>query len=367
MTVVSRTNSKNKKSSKRSVRRLISTSAAKFAYPLVVIVLALTVLSVAASIYTTRDLTANANVLGEDDQSVEQKQEEEQQKEAEKQAEEAQKESAKQAEEQQKESDKTAQTDARDSSGTSKSSTKSKTETISPDGLKVKMEVEDAKQETEIETADGQKIKTKVGDDGLTKIEIENGAVKLKYIIVNGQMILKAENEDGEEVDVADEDLAELENELGDELEEDDIRLVPTADHQLALTQYQIAALTDFPILVNSQTRELIVTTPDGQRVVTVLPGEAVQNLLATGIINSMDTPPTGITVQDQLDTVTGVVDLIEREGEIVYKIKGRKTHRILGLIPLTTPVTAFVSIDSGLPVAKEQSVLTDVIDFLSP
>ena len=158
-----------------------------------------------------------------------------------------------------------------------------------------------------------------------------------------------------------------MENEVEDELGDDDIRLIPTTDNQLALTQNQIAALTDFPLSINVETKELIITTSTGQKVVTVLPDDAVRNLLATGIINSVETPPADIATQDQLGTLTGVVEIETHDNEIVYKIKGKKTHLMLGIIPVTTPVTAFVSTDTGLTVAKQQSILTNVIDFLSP
>lgn len=350
---MSKNKHKNKKRNTVSNKSHSSLAKLRFSPPFIIIALATITLLAAANIQTTQNLTASTqNVLGENEQSEEQKQAEEQQKEAEKQAEEAQEESAKQAEEQQKEAEKT---------------TTNTSETVSPNGLKMKTESEDEKQKTEIETADGQKIKTKTENDGTTKIEIENGTVKLKYSVVNGQVVLNAENEDGEEVEIEDDELEELENDVENELEDDDIRLVSTADNQLALTQNQIAALTNFPLSINVETKELIITTPGGQKVVTVLPGEAVQNLLATGIINSIETPPSDITTQDQLGTLTGVAEIETRDNEIVYKIKGKKTHRIFGIIPVTTPVTAFVSTDTGLTVAKQQSILTNTIDFLSP
>lgn len=363
---MSKTNHKNKKSNIAANKTLSSVAKLEFSHPLTIIALAVITLLVIANIHTTQNLTASAqNVLGENEESEEQKQAEEQQQEAEKQAEEAQEESAKQAAELQKEAEEKS-TNTPEASEPPRMSIKSKTETISPTGLKMKTESEDEKQETEIETADGQKIKTKIEDDGTTKIEIENGTIKLKYSIVNGQVVLNVENEDGEEVEITDDELEKLENEVENDLEDDDLRLVSTTDNQLALTQNQIAALTDFPLSINVETNELIVTTSAGQKIVTVLPEEAVQNLLATGIINSIETPPSDIAAQDQLGALTGVVEIEERDSEIVYKIKGKKTHLMFGIIPVSTPVTAFVSTDTGLPVAKQQSILTNVIDFIS-
>lgn len=371
---------KNKKRGKISKKTFSPLSTVRLSHPLAIISLVFVTLLAAASIQTTQKFsTSSLDVLGEDEQSEEQKQAEEAVEEAEKQAEEAQKESAKQRVGRQEQKEKAAKTTTTKTtttnttttnttvtSGSSRKSIKSKTVTISPSGVKMKTETEGNKRETEIETVDGQKIRTKIEDDGATKIEIENGTLKLKYSIENGQVVLKAEDEDGEEVEIEDDELEELESNVEDELEDDDIKLVATTDNQLALTQNQIAALTDFPLSINAETKQLVVTTPAGQKTVWVLPGEAVDNLLATGIVNKIETPPSGLAAQDQLGTLTGVVEIETRDNEIVYKIKGSKVHHVLGIIPITTPVTAFVSTDTGLTVAKQQSILTNFIDLLS-
>lgn len=379
---------KNKKRSKVSKKTPSLLSTVRFSHPLAVVSLVFITLLATANIQITQNLsTSSSGVLGEDEQSEDQKQAEEDTKEAEKQAEEAQKESAKQREEVEKQAEQAQKESAKQkvgrqeqrekaakitttnttvTSGSSRRSIKSKTATISPSGVKMKTETEGNKQETEIETVDGQKIKTKVEDDGTTKIEIEDGTLKLKYSIENGQVVLKTEDEDGEEVEIEDDELEELESNVEDELEDDDIKLVATADNQLALTQNKIAAITDFPLSINAETKQFVVTTPTGQKTVWVLPGEAVDNLLATGIVNKIETPSSDLAAQDQLGALTGVAEIETRDNEIVYKIKGSKVHRVLGIIPITTPVTAFVSADTGLTIAKQQSVLTNFIDLLS-
>src|SRR3989344_4139275 len=89
---------KNKNKKKRIVpsRTRTSLSTVMFSHPLVIIALVIITLFAAANIQTTKNLTANVqNVLGENEQSEEQKQAEEQQKESAKQEEEQQKEAAK--------------------------------------------------------------------------------------------------------------------------------------------------------------------------------------------------------------------------------------------------------------------------------
>lgn len=366
---------KNKKKKSITRKKHSSLSTVRFSHPLIIIALALVTLLAAANIKTTQNFTASSqSVLGEDEQSEEQKQAEEAAKESTKQVEEAQKEGAKQAEEQQRQqqeqqkaSENTTTTNTMESSGSPRRSIKSKIETVSQGGLEMKTQSEGDKQETEIETTDGQKIKTKIEDDGTTKIEIENGSIKLKYSIENGQVVLKAENEDGDTLEIEDDELAELENDVEDELEDDDVKLVPTADNQLALTQNQVAAVTNFPLSINVETKELIITTPAGQKIVTILPEQAVQNLLATGIINRIETSSADTDTQTQLGALTGVVKLDVRNNDVVYKINGVKTHQVLGFIPVDTQTTAFVSTDDGSVVAQQRSLLANVVDFLSP
>jgi hypothetical protein len=352
-----------------------------------VIALGFLTLLALTNIKTTQSFTAGVqNVLGDNEDKSEEKKDEnkgsenkqednkqedqnksaEQQKESEKKQQEQRIENTKNLNEQPKEVTKRTTNTTR-TSVSSEASTKSKTETLTTTGLRMKSESEGTKQESEIETADGLKIKTKIEDDGTTKVEIENGTVKLKYRVENGKVVLKAEDENGDEVEMEDSELKELEDSVDDETGDDDLKLSSTTDDKLSVTRNQIKAITDFPLSIDVESRELVVTTPDGQKIVTVLPDQAVENLLATGIISKLETPPTGTDAETQLDTLTGEVKIETRGNEIVYKVNGIKTHRLLGFIPVNTQTTAFVSADTGTVVAQERSLLTSFVDFLSP
>lgn len=372
----------HKRTTKRTVSGKKRSSASKFRYshPLVVITIGFLTLLALTNIKTTQNLTAGVqNVLGDDEQQSEEKKEEnkgsenkqeEKKQEDQNKSAEQQKESEKKQQEQSREVSKKSEEQRRETTRTSVSSdglTKTKTESVTSTGLKMKSESEGTKQESEIETAEGLKIKTKTEDDGTTKVEIENGTVKLKYRVENGQLVLKAEDENGEEVELEDSELKELEDSVDDEMGDDDLKLASTTDDKLSVTRNQIKAITDFPLSIDVETRELVVTTPDGQKIVTVLPDQAVDNLLATGIISKLETPPTDTTTQTQPDALTGEVKIETRNNEVVYRINGVKTHRILGFIPVNTQTTAFVSADSGNVVAQERSLLTSFVDFLSP
>lgn len=286
-------------------------------------------LFVAGNIPTTKNLASTQSVLGENEEI--------------KKAEEQAKEDAKKTEERQKEDSK---------------SKKSEVETVSPTGTKSKTKIEGNKQETETETADGQKIKTKIEDDGTTKVEIERGQLKVKYVLENGVLKLKAENESGGEVELEDDELDEVESEL-----EDEGIKIASASGRPVISRNKVGAQTDFPLSIDIGTNQLIVRTPAGEKIVTVLPDQAVQNLLAANIINSV----AGTDTTGELGALDSVVKLEMRNDEVVYRVKGVKTRRLFGLFSVSNSATIFVSAESGVPIAQEQSLLANIVDSLSP
>lgn len=213
------------------------------------------------------------------------------------------------------------------------------------------------KRETEIETVTGQKIKTKVEDDGSTRIEIEEGGRKVKYVVENGKVVLKISDESGEDQDASEEELEDLHDELEQEFEDKGID-VATDGGKIRFTKNNVSAQSNFPLSVNVDTNQLIVSTPNGDKVIAILPDQAILNLINTGVINTIS----GDSTTDSLTEVT----LEEREGEVVYKVKGIRTKRLLGFIPVNTEVTAFVSAEDGVPVATEQSLFSNIINTIS-
>lgn len=302
------------------------------------------------------------NILGEEDENKEVKESEEQEKQEEKEKKEEQ-EIEKEEEKEKELKEKKEDIEKQEKPEKPKVEiTKTKTEITTTDGVKLKSETEGLKQETEMETKDGQKIKTKIEDDGTLKVEVENKSLKIKYQVVNGEVVKVVENEKGERVELKDEDLGKLDDVAEDTLNDDDVKLVPTTENQLAVTQNEVAAVTKFPLSVDVSTNSLVVTTPAGQKIVTVLPEQAIKNLLATGILNKVETSSADA---EALGVSSSVVNLEMRNKDAVYKIRGTKNHKLFGIIPVTTPVTAFVSVENG-NTNTQQSVLATVVDILS-
>lgn len=304
---------------KRETRLLV----AGFTQALVLGLIAVFALSVVASakITTTKDLRLGSSpeVLS-DEKSEGEKKEEERRQEDQKQNEE------KRTEERKGETEK-------------KEEEVKKTEEIRRQEQKVQIQTK----EFESETADGQKVKIKKEDDGLVKVEVENGKLKFKYRIENGVTKLEAEDEDGKEVELT-------------EAEEEDLA---SRSSKSRVAAQKISERSNFPLSLDPLTNSLIVTTPAGEKVVTVLPDQAVANLIEKGIVTRIDEEASGSgTVEN--------VKLEVRNEELVYRVEGVKRGKLFGLFEVETPTTAFVSADTGAPIAEEKSVLTNVIRFLS-
>ncbi len=213
----------------------------------------------------------------------------------------------------------------------------------------LKTQSEGQKQETEVETANGQKIKTKVEDNGAVKVEIEQGKSKFKYQSENGKVQLEAEDE------------AKVENEL----EQEGIK-VSSSSGNLVIAKNKFAAKINFPLSVDPNTKQLIVTTPAGQKAVTILPDQAVQNLLTRSILSEIGNQEVSADLTNKLGSLDGVVQLESKDNEVVYKVDGLKTRKLLGLIPVTVPATAYVSAQTGSVTSLNQSVLANLLDLLS-
>lgn len=337
---------------------------------LILVATGLLVFTVAAAsvIPTTQEFPVYVNdqsVLGEDEEfSQEEKKIEEQQKETERRDKEEMKrqdqeikEGAKRAEEIRKEEFKKIKEFEKGEKQKMLEFQKSSRFSSPPNWVKEKMRSASGsgKSETEVETEEG-KIKTKVEDDGRVKFEIEKGKLKIKF--KNGRLKIEREHEGTDEADFdkqeLEDDIDELEDEIEQELEDDGIEIASSSGG-LIIKKNKIRARTSFPLSVNPETNELVVTTPSGVKTVTILPDRAVENMLAKGVLSEVDK-------EESEDSV----EIETKKDELVYKIKGEKDHKFLGFIPLKTVITAFVSAQTGQLTAQEQSLLSQIISRLS-
>jgi hypothetical protein len=187
-------------------------------------------------------------------------------------------------------------------------------------------------------------------------------------------------------------------------------------DQALVVITNKIAAQTHFPLMVNPETNELIVTTPAGQKVVTILPDKAVQHMLAANVLDVIGgkgglrwleyqkqasgsgtlTPKPTSTESAQLSptptesatesaeltpiptsiastsaqitsAVTNTINLITTpEGDLAYEIPGLKYKKLFGLYKVTISKTALVSAETGELLRVVEDFRNKLIDLLS-
>lgn len=256
--------------------------------------------------------------------------------------------------------------DDKSSSSGSGSSGSTSTKTTTSEGVRVETKTSPEKQKTEVRFSEEERIKTKVEDDK-ARIEVRSGEVKVRYELKDGQLVVKVENEAGEELELEDEEIEQIEDEVEEELEDDGIKIASTAG-KLAVVKNKFAASTNFPLSINPDTNELIVTTQAGQKVVTILPDQAVQNMLAANVISRLGTQAIVDTaLQNQVASASAIIALGVRNNVPIYEIPGIRDFRLLGFIPVSAPVTAVVSAETGELVTAEQPLLTRIVDLLSP
>ncbi|OGY37803.1 MAG: hypothetical protein A3E36_02310 [Candidatus Andersenbacteria bacterium RIFCSPHIGHO2_12_FULL_45_11b] len=251
--------------------------------------------------------------------------------------------------------------------------TPTKTETRSSDGTRTKTEVKkDGEVRTEVRLPDGTKIKTRA-EEGRTRTDVYQGATKVRFEREGDRFRIKAENELGQEVkleereaDELDEDADEIEDEIVVE-ERADLLRIRALQRKTIIERLNVQALTDLPLSVDLATNILTVTTPAGEKQVTVLPDQAVQNILAANVIDRLSGQALVDEVrQGNIQTLGQVIALGLRNNVPVYQVQGVKEHRFLGFFPVTTDVTVSVSAETGEVVDTDQSLGDRIIDIFS-
>lgn len=246
------------------------------------------------------------------------------------------------------------------SGGSTPTESKTESETTTPAGTRIETKTEPQKQKTEIRFGEGEKIKTEV-KEGRTRVDVYSGGVKVRYETKDGRVIIKAETEEGQ--GVPEQELFKIK----DRLSRADIK-VATEGGKLVVARGEIGALSNFPLQVDLNTNQLIASTSAGSKILTVLPDQAVQNMLAANVISRLDPAFLKSAAESGgLTSVSGVITLGERNGVPVYEIAGLRDLRLLGFIPIATPIKVIVSAETGQTVAQEQSLFANIIDLLSP
>ncbi len=299
---------------------------------------------------------ALGKVLSDSDTNQEQiKKESEQKQESDKKQVEAQKESDNKSQEVQKESEqKQQETDHQNSAGGFTFSSH------------VKEENESKKSEVQMES------QHEGSNSAKFEGQIQNGNLKIEIHVENGKVVTKFHDENGQEVEVEKSVGDKLAKEADDTLEEKEIEIA-TGSAQLGFIEHGHRVRTNFPLTVDPATGQLFVTTPTGTKAVAILPAAAIENMIRAGILTTVtggggSNPPGGTDSASTPTSVLGATTELTTgsKGNLVYKVSGEKSERLLGVLPVNFNLTAVVSAENGQLLSTQESIFARILDLLS-
>lgn len=253
-------------------------------------------------------------------------------------------------------------------SGSSGPSNESEDDDVEDAIDQMEREANDLDIRTEIRFSDDTRVKTRV-EDNRTRTDIFQGGTKVRLERRDGETRIKVENEEtGEEADLpveTDEDNEILE--IRERAERDSVT-VSTSGDRFVIRRNDVGALAHFPLSIDLSTNTLTVTTPAGDRAVTILPDQAVQNMLAANVIDRVGGPTFTQLAQENPGLSLGqIVRLIQtQQGALAYEVPGIRQQRLLGFIPVVIETTAIVSAETGELLDTQSSLPNRLLDLVS-
>ncbi len=213
----------------------------------------------------------------------------------------------------------------------------------------------------------GKETQNQLQEKTNTELQVKNNQMELNSQQEGTQLQIKTENDgsvsihakkaDGTEVQMQTDTLSKI----NEALQENDIQIGTTSANGFEITNKDTRAKTDFPINVNLATNTLSVDTPAGQKNLTVLPNQAVQNLLNQKIIDKVTQTSTS-TNGAQLQ----LVQLRLYANNPVFQVNGTDNKKLLGFIPVSVQKTALVSAETGQLVTTNENLINQILDLLS-
>lgn len=148
---------------------------------------------------------------------------------------------------------------------------------------------------------------------------------------------------------------------LQDDTKQEEVRVqlknnvqVRSLDGKFEIEDGEVRAQTSFPLRIDAQSGVMTVVTPAGEREVSVLPQQAVTNLMERGILSRVET--------NREESVT-----LRADGQgATYRILGSKSKRLFGLFPIDIQKEIDVSLETGEVVSTQVSTLNSLLDALA-
>ncbi|MCL6096495.1 MAG: hypothetical protein M1444_02305 [Patescibacteria group bacterium] len=225
----------------------------------------------------------------------------------------------------------------------------------------------------EVETPEPRIIKSQLNsvvNPPLQRVEIQtenhkseiNAAAEGTHLEIktedDGSVSVKAKKADGTEIQLETHAL----DDINDALEEDDIEIGTTSAKGFSITNKETKAETEFPVSVNLASRTLSVDTPLGPKDLTVLPNQAVQNVLGQKIIDRVSENSLSGTSGAQLQ----LVQLRLFANNPVFQVQGIDDKKLFGILPVAVQKTTLVSAETGQIVRTNTDLINTILNLLS-
>jgi hypothetical protein len=235
-----------------------------------------------------------------------------------------------------------------------------------PNKLKL---VKSESEETEEKTEEAEEVKNEVEieeQDNEEESEFQStiqSKKKVNIINKNGttRMLFEEESETPEGQMVIEEPEEEFELEIEESTKEAKIK-VRTKNENYYIAKAKVAAKTNFPLSIDLDTNELIVTTPGGVKRVSILPDQAILNMLGDDIFDVVDQ-----VKNDGDEEIENEIEMTTSEdGTLVYKIAGTKYKKFLGVFSVAVEKEVEVSAETGEVVDTDISLTNALLDAFS-
>ncbi len=145
---------------------------------------------------------------------------------------------------------------------------------------------------------------------------------------------------------------------INDALKEKDIQVGTNSAEGFTIKSHGVEAETHFPLSVNPATNALSVTTPAGTKTVTVLPNQAVQNLLQHQVLSAVS--------QSTASGAATPIILTQIDNQPAFAVKGVSDKKLFGIFPISLNKTVFVSAQTGTVLQTQQSFIDQILNALS-
>lgn len=255
----------------------------------------------------------------------------------------------------------------------------------------MKTEFKNDERKTEMKSTDGirERFEFKSGEN---KREFENRGIKIKMEQKDGQLKMKTKNElTGEETELETrtenkqrpektepreprelqepQEPQENESEIERKAETEVMRIrerddkneikVNTKNGEFVIDKNRVGATTNFPLSVDLSTNTLTVITPAGEKQVTILPDQAVQNMLSRNVIDR-------VSGQSADNSANRVKMSQKSDGSLVYEVEGEKQEKLFGLVTLKFKKTALVSVETGELLETKETFVNRLLGLIS-